>query len=114
MPAPEINQTYVLKLYVTGQTPRSHRVISRVYQIAREWLDGTCEPIVIDVLEHPQLAEQDKILATPTLIRQSPPPVRRIIGDLADLDRVLQELGLTPEERKRNETNGAAVQEPNA
>lgn len=87
-------QPYILKLYVTGHTPRSQRVISRVYQIAREWLGGMCEPIVIDVLEHPQLAEQDRILATPTLIRQFPLPVRRIIGDLSDLDRVIQELGI--------------------
>jgi len=113
MPAPEINQNYVLKLYVTGQTPRSQRVISRVYQIAREWLDGACEPIIIDVLEHPQLAEQDRILATPTLIRQSPLPVRRIIGDLADLDRVLEELGLAPENRKRNDSHGSTEQESN-
>jgi circadian clock protein KaiB len=85
---------FVLKLYVTGQTPRSQRVIARVYQIAQDWLNGLCEPIVIDVLEHPHLAEQDRVLATPTLIKQFPLPVRRIVGDLSDLERVLQELGL--------------------
>ena len=90
----ELSARYQLKLYVTGQTPRSERVIARVKEIAREYLAGDCEPIVIDVLEQPQLAERDRILATPTLIRQFPLPVRRIIGDLADRPRVLAELGL--------------------
>ncbi len=90
----EISARYQLKLYVTGQTPRSERVIARVREIAREYLPGDCEPLVIDVLEEPQMAERDRILATPTLIRQFPLPVRRIIGDLADRPRVLAELGL--------------------
>ncbi len=90
----EAGKPWILKLYVTGQTPRSQRVIARVYQIAREWLRGECEPVVIDVLEHPHLAEQDKVLATPTLIKQFPLPIRRIVGDLPDLERVAMELGL--------------------
>ncbi|MCX6590560.1 MAG: circadian clock protein KaiB [Acidobacteria bacterium] len=90
----ELSARFQLKLYVTGQTPRSERVIARVREIAREYLPGDCEPIVIDVLEEPQMAERDRILATPTLIRQFPLPVRRIIGDLTDRPRVLAELGL--------------------
>ncbi len=86
--------SFVLKLYITGQTPRSQRVIARVHQLTQERLNGLCEPIVIDVLEQPQLAEQDRVLATPTLIRQFPLPVRRIVGDLSDMNQVIEALGL--------------------
>lgn len=86
---------YQFKLYVTGHTPRSERVIARVKEIMREFLTSDCEPLVIDVLERPELAEQDRILATPTLICQFPLPARRIVGDLTDRPRVLAELGLS-------------------
>jgi circadian clock protein KaiB len=113
--SPSPNANFTLKLYVTGHSPRSYRVISRVYQIAREWLNGACEPIIIDVLEHPDEAERDKILATPTLIKASPHPTRRIIGDLPDLERVLAELGLqpVPEPGGSPETNTAPLPTPN-
>ena len=82
----------LLKLYVTGQTPRSERAIANLRRISQEDLKGEYELIVIDVLERPQLAEDEKIIATPTLIKELPPPLRRIIGDLSDKDKVL--LGL--------------------
>ncbi|RMF92362.1 MAG: circadian clock protein KaiB [Nitrospinota bacterium] len=81
-----------LKLYVTGKTPRSERAIANLHQICKEELGGQYELIVIDVLEKPQLAEQEKILATPTLIKELPPPIRRIIGDLSNKEKLL--LGL--------------------
>lgn len=86
---------YVLKLYVTGKTPRSERAISNLQRICEEELSHLYEMRVIDVLERPQLAEDEKIIATPTLIKELPPPLRRIIGDLSDTEKVLLGLDLT-------------------
>lgn len=85
---------YLLKLYITGQTSRSHRAIRNLHITCEKLLDGTYDLVVIDVLEHPEMAEEDKILATPTLIRLSPPPLRRVIGDLSDTKQVLMGLDL--------------------
>lgn len=87
---------YLLKLYVTGKTPKSERAINNLRQICEEELNNQYEMIIIDVLERPQLAEEEKILATPTLIKQLPPPLRRIIGDLTDKEKVLLGLDLLP------------------
>ncbi len=84
---------YLLKLFITGQTLRSSQAITNLNRIREQELAGIdCQMIIIDVLERPQLAEEEKILATPTLIRELPLPVRRIIGDLSDTKKVL--LGL--------------------
>jgi circadian clock protein KaiB len=87
---------YVIKLYVTGQTPRSQRAIDNLRRICDEELHGKYNLAVIDVLERPQLAEDEKILATPTVVKELPPPIRRIIGDLSDTERVLLGLDLHP------------------
>jgi circadian clock protein KaiB len=84
--------TYVLKLYVAGTSPRAEVAIANLRRICEQELRGQYELQIIDVLEHPQIAEDDKILATPTLIKQLPPPLRRVIGDLSDKEKVL--LGL--------------------
>lgn len=83
---------YRLTLYVTGTSPRSKIAIANLHQLCENELEGEYELEVVDVLEHPQRAEDEKILATPTLIKQLPPPLRRVIGDLSDKDKVL--LGL--------------------
>lgn len=85
---------FILKLYVTGQTPPSERAIANLRHICEHELTGAYELRIIDILEHPQLAEDEKILATPTLIRQLPLPLRRIIGDLSDTEKVLVGLDL--------------------
>lgn len=85
----------VLKLYVTGHTPNSVRAISTLKGLLENELKGMYKLRIIDVLKSPHLAEEDKILATPTLARILPPPVRRIIGDLSDRDKVLLGLDLT-------------------
>ncbi len=85
---------YLLKLYVTGQTPRSLQAITNLRRICEEELRGEYEMVVIDVLERPQLAEDEKILATPTVVKELPTPIRRIIGDLSDSERVLLGLDL--------------------
>jgi len=83
-----------LKLYVTGQTARSQRAITNLKRLCDEELRGEYALEVIDVLERPQLAEDEKILATPTVVKELPPPIRRIIGDLSDSDMVLLGLDL--------------------
>ncbi|HKP12583.1 MAG TPA: circadian clock protein KaiB [Blastocatellia bacterium] len=87
---------YLLKLYITGHTPRSERAIANLQRICEVELGGQYEMVVIDILERPQLAEDEKILATPMLIKHLPPPLRRIIGDLSDTDRVIFGLDLQP------------------
>ena len=88
--------TYVIKLYVTGLTPRSRRAIDNLRRLCEEELQGQFDLVVIDVLERPQLAEDEKILATPTVVKELPLPIRRIIGDLSDSERVLLGLDLHP------------------
>lgn len=91
---------YLLRLFVTGKTARASAAVANLRRICDEDLDGKYELEVIDVLEQPDAAEAARVLATPTLIKMLPPPLRRIIGDLSDRDKVL--LGL--ELRSRPET----------
>jgi len=87
---------YILKLYITGSTPNSERALANLRRLCEEQLDERYEVQVIDVLQNPQLAEDDRILATPTLIKALPPPLRRVIGDLSDKEKVLLGLDLRP------------------
>ena len=91
-------KTYILKLYVAGNTPNSMRALKTLRNILETEFLGVYALKVIDVLKQPQLAEEDKILATPTLAKILPHPVRRIIGDLSDRKRVLIGLDLLYEE----------------
>ncbi len=85
---------FQLKLYIAGHTPRSQYAIANLRRLCEEKLKGKYELAIIDVLERPDLAEEDRILATPTLIKELPPPPRRIVGDLADEEKVALGLGL--------------------
>jgi circadian clock protein KaiB len=85
-----------MRLYVAGQSPKSVRAIDNLRTICREHLAGRYRVEVIDLLEHPKLARGDEIIAVPTLIRTLPEPIRRIIGDLSDLDQVLVGLQVRP------------------
>jgi circadian clock protein KaiB len=93
-------KTYILKLYVAGNTPNSMRALKTLNHILEAEFQGVYALKVIDVLKNPQLAEEDKILATPTLAKILPPPVRKIIGDLSDREKVLIGLDLLYEELK--------------
>ena len=77
---------YSFKLFVTGQNSRATRAIANLRRFGDDELKGDYQLIVVDVLESPHIAEANKILATPTLIKESPLPMRRIIGDLANID----------------------------
>jgi circadian clock protein KaiB len=92
------SKAYILKLYVAGNTPNSMRALKTLRNILENEFKGLYALKVIDVLKNPQLAEDDKILATPTLAKILPPPVRRIIGDLSDRERVLIGLDLLYDE----------------
>ena len=85
-----------LKLYIAGQTPRSIAALSNLKRISEEHLAGRYRIEVIDLLENPQLAKGDQILAVPTLVKDVPPPLRKIIGDLSNTERVLVGLDLRP------------------
>ncbi len=87
---------YLLKLYVTGKTPNADSAIANLRRICDEELNGQYELKIIDVLNHPQLAADEKIFATPTVIKELPPPIRRIIGDPSDKEKVLSGLDLNP------------------
>ena len=96
-------KTYVLKLYVAGNTVSSVRALRTLKNILEKDFKGVYALKVIDVTKNPQLAEEDKILATPTLSKVLPPPVRKIIGDLSDREKVLIGLDLLYEKiRDRN------------
>ncbi len=87
---------YVLRLYVTGATPRSLRAIENIKQICEEHLKGRYSLQVIDVYQQPVLAKGEQIIAAPTLVKQLPVPLRRFIGDMANADRILLGLDLRP------------------
>ena len=101
----DFKKTYVLKLYVAGNTPNSVRALKTLKNILEEEFKGVYALKVIDVLKNPQLAEEDKILATPTLAKILPPPVRKIIGDLSDREKVLIGLDLLYEEIREREND---------
>lgn len=85
---------YLLKLYITGCTPQSERAISNLCRICEKEMPDQFEIQIIDVLLSPELAEKDRVIATPTLIKDLPPPLRRIIGDLSNVERVLRGLDI--------------------
>ncbi|MEM8807557.1 MAG: circadian clock protein KaiB [Cyanobacteria bacterium P01_D01_bin.44] len=95
-------KTYILKLYVAGNTPNSIRALKTLNNILEQEFQGVYALKVIDVLKNPQLAEEDKILATPTLAKILPPPVRKIIGDLSDREKVLIGLDLLYDELRED------------
>ena len=86
---------YVLKLYIAGRSLKSDLAIKNLRSMCHKQLHHLYDFVVIDVLESPELAEKERILATPTLIKESPLPARRVIGDLSDIDKVLFGLELT-------------------
>jgi circadian clock protein KaiB len=93
--------TFRLRLYITGSTPQSQRALDNLKLICDAELPGVYEVEVVDVLENPALAELEKILATPTLVKRLPEPVRKIIGDLSDREKVLLGLDLELVNRKQ-------------
>jgi len=86
---------YVLKLYVGGSSTRSARAISNVRLICEEHLNGRYDLEIIDVYQQPEMAHENQLLAAPTLIREQPQPIRKLVGDMSDEARVLYSLNIT-------------------
>ncbi|HVV81467.1 MAG TPA: circadian clock KaiB family protein [Kofleriaceae bacterium] len=95
---------YLLRLYVAGQTPKSVQAFANLKRICEEHLAGRYAIEVIDLLVNPALARGDQILALPAVVRQLPPPVKKIIGDFSNAERVLVGLDLRPMRRGRSTT----------
>ena len=93
---PELPQPYRLRLFVAGSTVRSQRAIENLRRICAEHLTGRIDLEVVDIYQQPQLAQQNQVIAAPTLIKLLPEPVRRIVGDLSVTERVLRGLELVP------------------
>jgi len=93
------NRKYVLRLYVTGATPKSVKAIRNIKKICDEHLKGRYDLEVIDIYQQPVLAEGEQIIATPTLLKKLPLPLRRFIGDMSDTERILLGLVLRPKEK---------------
>ena len=89
-------ETFLLRLYVAGQTPRSLGALANLKRICDEHLQGRYELEIIDLAQNPALARGDQILAVPTLVRRLPTPIKKIIGDLSNRERVLVGLDLRP------------------
>jgi circadian clock protein KaiB len=87
---------YILRLYVTGMTPRSTRAIANVQKLCEKYLEGTYELKVIDIYQQPKLAKREQVIATPTLIKKLPLPLRKLIGDMSDTERFLVGIDLKP------------------
>lgn len=89
-------EKYVLRLYVAGTTPRSQEAIRSITEICEEHLSGRCDLQVIDLYQQPVLAKGEQIVAVPTLIKKLPSPLRKLIGSMADKEKILVGLDLKP------------------
>ena len=98
-------QSYVLCLYVTGSTPRSARSIFNIHKLCEDRLAGRYKLEVIDIYQQPDLARAEQIIAAPTLIKKLPLPLRKLVGDLSDEQRVLVGLDL----KRKQKTNGDSL-----
>ena len=93
------SDTFLLRLYVAGQTPKCVRAFENLKRICEAYLAGRYHIEMVDLLQNPQLARGDQILAVPTLVRRLPEPIKKIIGDLSNTERVLVGLDLRPARR---------------
>jgi circadian clock protein KaiB len=96
-------EKYVLRLYVTGMTPKSTRAVTNVRTLCEQYLRGAYELEVIDIYQQPKLAAGEQIIATPTLIKQLPLPLRKLIGDISDTERFLVGIDLKQKSEDRRQ-----------
>jgi circadian clock protein KaiB len=90
-------EIYVLKLYITGMTPNSQRAVENVKNICEEYLKGRYELEIIDIYQQPSLAQKEQLIAAPTLVKSLPSPLRKLIGDMSNKEKIL--VGLNLKER---------------
>lgn len=96
---PYIGERYILRLYVTGMTPRSARAIENLRAFCEKHLEGHYALQVIDIYQQPELARSEQLVAAPTLIKKLPLPLRRLIGDMSDEERILVGLDILPHQQ---------------
>ena len=108
------DEHWELRLYVAGQTPRCVEAVAHLTRICEEHLQGRYSIEVIDLLENPTLAVGDQIIAIPTVVRRLPAPMKKIIGDLSNVERVLVGLNLTPSPSAPPNTKKKASPHPKA
>jgi circadian clock protein KaiB len=101
--SPRAGRQWQLRLYVAGQTPRCLAAFANLKKLCEEFLTGQYDIEVVDLLQTPALAKGDQIFAIPTLVRKLPQPVRKIIGDLSNTERVMVGLDIRPLKRKQRE-----------
>jgi circadian clock protein KaiB len=89
---------FVLRLYVSGMTPRSRQAIDNIRQLCELHLAGCYDLEVIDIYQQPDLAKDAQVIAAPTLVKQLPPPLRKVIGDMGDAGRIMVVLGIAPQD----------------
>ena len=112
---PPQKEHYILRLYVTGMTPRSTKAVATIRAICEEHLRGRYDLQVIDIYQHPALAKDEQIIAVPTLVKKLPAPLRLLIGNLSDKERVLLGLDLRrkptprPDGKKYSLQNGTST-----
>jgi len=94
-------EKYVLRLYVTGMTPKSINAIENIRKICEENLQGRYDLEIIDIYQHPEYAKKEQLLAAPTLIKKLPLPLRRFIGDMSDKEKIIVGLDLVPKKDKK-------------
>ena len=94
--AASAGETWELRLYVTGRTPTCVRALANLERACAHWLPGRYHIEIIDLVENPHLAAEDQILAVPTLVKKYPPPIRKMVGDLSDTERLLFRMQLRP------------------
>ncbi len=94
----EKQEEYVLRLFVTGATPRSTKAIKNLRKICEQELQGRYKLEIVDIYQQPELVKGEQIVAVPTLIKKVPEPLRRLIGDMSDTEKVLKGLNLKPRE----------------
>ncbi len=92
----------VLKLYVSGATKRSSRAIENIRNFCEERLKGRYKLEIIDIYQQPELLQHEQVIAAPTLIKELPPPLRRLIGDMSDQEKILIGLNITPKDEKED------------
>ena len=101
-PTQEKPELWQLRLYVAGQTPKSVTAFANLKRLCEEYMPDQYRIEIVDLLQHPELAQQDQIFAIPTLVRQLPRPIRQIIGDLSNREKVIVGLDIRPIEHKKN------------
>jgi circadian clock protein KaiB len=94
------NERYVLRLFISGMSPRSIRAIENLKKISEQELKGRYSLEIIDISQQPEAVRKEDLIATPTLIKELPKPIRRIIGDLSSTERILIALNITPKNKK--------------